>query len=87
MRDLRVFLLMLLGLPALGVQALPQDDEATADEEAVVETDAADADEAPDSDDDELVIDSESYADIEEDDFRPTEEIDADQSIPFPTDI
>jgi len=35
----------------------------------------------------EVVVDDESYIDIEEEDFRPSEEIDADQSIPFPTDI
>jgi hypothetical protein len=32
-------------------------------------------------------VEDESYADTEEDDFRPSEEIPADQSIPFPTDI
>ena len=32
-------------------------------------------------------VDDESYLDIEEDDFRPSEEIPTDQSISFPTDI
>jgi hypothetical protein len=32
-------------------------------------------------------VDDESYVDTEEEDFRPSEEIPADQSIPFPTDI
>jgi hypothetical protein len=32
-------------------------------------------------------IESESYADAEEEDFVPTEDIPADQAIPFPTDI
>ncbi|HEX5787147.1 MAG TPA: hypothetical protein VFY03_03125, partial [Woeseiaceae bacterium] len=31
--------------------------------------------------------DDESYLDIDEEDFRPSEEIPTDQSIPFPTDI
>ena len=36
---------------------------------------------------DETGLDDENYADIEDDDFRPSEDIPADQSIPFPTDI
>jgi hypothetical protein len=87
MRDIRIYLLMLLAFLALGAQALPQDDEPTAEDETATEEADANADVSADSDDEELVIDSESYADIEEEDFRPTEEIDADQSIPFPTDI
>ncbi len=35
----------------------------------------------------EIEIDEGSYIDAEDDDFRPSEEIPADQSIPFPTDI
>ena len=35
----------------------------------------------------EIVIDDGSYLDAEEDDFRPSEEVPLDQSIPFPTDI
>lgn len=38
-------------------------------------------------DTDEIDVDDGSYLDSEEDDFRPSEEIGADQSIPFPTDI
>ena len=87
MRDIRIYLLMLLGGLALGAQALPQDDTES-DEETTAEAGPAEAAETPENDDDEeLVIDEESYVDIEEEDFRPTEEIDADQSIPFPTDI
>ncbi len=36
---------------------------------------------------DEIELDEGSYIDAEDDDFRPSEEIPADQSIPFPTDI
>ena len=35
----------------------------------------------------EIDVDDGSYIDAEEDDFRPSEEISADQSITFPTDI
>ena len=35
----------------------------------------------------EVEIDETSYLDTEEEDFRPSEEIGADQSIAFPTDI
>ena len=39
----------------------------------------------PDTDD--IDVDDGSYLDADEDDFRPSEEIPADQSIPFPADI
>ena len=45
-------------------------------------TPAADDDVAADA-----PVDDTSYIDIEEEDFRPSEEIPADQSIAFPTDI
>ena len=35
----------------------------------------------------EIDVDDGSYLDAEEEDFRPSEEVPADQSIPFPTDI
>ena len=87
MRHIRIHLLMCLAVLASGAEAMPQEDEPTAEEETATEAADAGADASADSEDEELVIDSESYADIEEEDFRPTEEIDADQSIPFPTDI
>lgn len=45
--------------------------------------------EAPTDDamDEEIDVDDGSYIDGEDDDFRPSEEIPADQSIDFPTDI
>jgi hypothetical protein len=55
----------------------PETVESTAPEPAT--------DEAEDSND--IDVDDGSYLDGEEDDFRPSEEIGADQSIPFPTDI
>lgn len=42
---------------------------------------------AADESDDDSDLDEESYRDAEEDDFVPTEDIPADQAIPFPTDI
>ena len=53
------------------------------------ETDeSAVAEEEPEAEEiDETGLDDENYADIEDDDFRPSEDIPADQSIPFPTDI
>jgi len=55
----------------------PESVESTAPEPAT--------DEAEDTDD--IDVDDGSYLDGEEEDFRPSEEIGADQSIPFPTDI
>ena len=53
------------------------------DNEEVVTEDPAAAESATE----EIDVDDGSYLDAEEDDFRPSEEIPADQSIPFPTDI
>ena len=53
-----------------------------ADAEPVIE-DYADAEPASE----EIDVDDGSYIDAEEEDFRPSEEIGADQSITFPTDI
>jgi len=35
----------------------------------------------------EIIVDDEFYQDVDDQDFRPSEDIPADQSIPFPTDI
>jgi len=45
------------------------------------------ATESQELDAEDVDVDDGSYLDQEEDDFRPSEEIPADQSIPFPTDI
>ena len=60
------------------------------DTELLEETNEADASEdspvqEPEADD--IDVNDGSYLDEEEEDFRPSEEIPADQSIPFPTDI
>ena len=39
------------------------------------------------ADEEETVVDDEYYQDADDKDFRPSEDIPADQSIPFPTDI
>lgn len=51
-------------------------EEAAAEDSLVQEPEADDID-----------VNDGSYLDAEEEDFRPSEEIPADQSIPFPTDI
>jgi hypothetical protein len=76
----RVLLLMALLMSQAG---WAQDAEPDAgDDEAAAET-TTDAEDDIDVSD----IESESYADAEEEDFVPTEDIPADQAIPFPTDI
>jgi len=54
------------------------------DEASTVEPAADDEVEEPIDDSD---LDETSYADAEEEDFVPTEDIPTDQAIPFPTDI
>ena len=71
--------LLVLATVLLAASAWAQESAAPAEEDEAPE-EAAEAAE-------EIEIDEESYLDIEEDDFRPSEEIGADQSIPFPTDI
>jgi hypothetical protein len=58
-------------------------DSAPGDETDTPET----AEEASENQDDDLDLEDESYRDAEEEDFVPTEDIPADQAIPFPTDI
>jgi hypothetical protein len=61
-----------------------------AEPDAAAEADTEQPAAAPDADEDEGAtpeIEDQSYLDIEEDDFRPSEEIPTDQSITFPTDI
>ena len=74
-------LLLLFAAASAGAQDSVPSDEA----EAPDATEAAD--EASDAQEDDLDLDEESYADAEEEDFVPTEDIPADQAIPFPTDI
>ena len=79
-RYLLTVLLLLVGASAWTQDSAPGD-----------ETDAPDApekaEEASEEQDEDLDLEDESYADAEEEDFVPTEDIPADQAIPFPTDI
>jgi hypothetical protein len=43
--------------------------------------------EEEEAEEEEIVVDDEFYQDVDDKDFRPSEDIPADQSIPFPTDI
>jgi hypothetical protein len=70
-------LLVLLGVGSVWAQ--DSDPNVDADETEAAQPEAAEEDAAD--------LDNESYADAEDDDFRPSEDIPADQSIPFPTDI
>lgn len=43
--------------------------------------------EEEEAEEEEIIVDDEFYQDVDDQDFRPSEDIPADQSIPFPTDI
>ena len=77
-----VMMLMLLYAVPVGAQG-SEDEERTATEIPVEATDADPEDEV----DDELIDDSNEYAEANEDDFIPSDEVTYEQSIPFPTDI
>ena len=99
MRRLLTHLLLIwlaAALPALAQEASPENDpaapaESEADADATVAESDADAEEEGEP---EIDLDDPAFADLDEqnyeepeDDFVPTEEIPADQAIPFPTDI
>ena len=79
-RYLLTILLLLASASAWAQDSAPAEE---ADAPDTTET----ADEASDAREDDLDLDEESYADAEEEDFVPTEDIPADQAISFPTDI
>lgn len=78
-------LIMLLAVTAWSQDAEVPDDTEPVEQTAAEEVEPVDEDE--DEEIDETGLDDQNYADIEDDDFRPSEDIPADQSIPFPTDI
>ena len=55
-------------------------DPATTESESAAEPEPVEAAEEP-------VVDDEYYQDVDDKDFRPSEDVPADQSIPFPSDI
>ena len=77
---LLTILLLLAGAGAWAQDDAPQGEGETREAGETVE-------EAADEQDGDLDLDEESYLDAEEEDFVPTEDIPADQAIPFPTDI
>lgn len=72
---------MLLALVASAQDEAPADITATAEVDDTTTEDQADAGEVEDAD-----LDEQSY-EQDEDDFIPSEEIPADEPIPFPTNI
>jgi hypothetical protein len=79
---MRKLLLLMLGA-TIFFSAMAQEESEPLEEDAEqVEAAQNDEDEA-----DEPIVDDEFYQDIDDEDFRPSEDIPADQSIPFPTDI
>jgi len=79
-RYLLTVLLMIAGASAWAQDSSPSDGSEAPDAEETAE-------ETTDAEEDDLDLDEESYQDAEEEDFVPSEEIPADQAIPFPTDI
>ena len=71
--------------------ALPGAATAQEDSESVPEATEQDQldpqSEEEEAEEEEIVVDDEFYQDADDKDFRPSEDIPADQSIPFPTDI
>ena len=65
------------------------DADAVAEDEQIETT--PELDETEDAEDaeevDEAVVDDEFYQDVDDQDFRPSEDVPADQSIPLPSDI
>ena len=74
-----LFLVLLTG--GFASPAWAQEDE-SAEPAEPAETAEVDQAAAP-----EPVVDDEYYQDVDDKDFRPSEDIPADQSIPFPSDI
>ena len=75
-----VLTILLLAAAAWAQDSAPGD-------EAEGQESAETAEEAADEQAEDLDLDEEDYRDAEEEDFVPTEDIPADQAIPFPTDI
>ncbi len=80
------FLLMILLIGLFAVSAWSQED-LDAEADATVQPETEDEAEADAEEQDEKVVDDEFYQDVDDKDFRPSEDIPADQSIAFPTDI
>ena len=79
-RYLLTILLLFLGSGAWAQDSAPDDEAESSDAPEATE-------EASGEPEEDLDLEDESYADAEEEDFVPSEDIPADQAIPFPTDI
>ena len=79
-RYLLTLLLLIAGAAAWAQDSAPEDESAAPEAQEVAEDASADQDDDAD-------LDEENYLDAEEEDFIPSEDIPADQAIPFPTDI
>lgn len=87
---LRRLLAVLLAVVICAAPAVAQEtdnDDASATEGAAESAEATSSDADADADEEEIDVDDGSYLDGEDEDFRPSEEVSADRSITFPTDI
>ncbi|MCH8060626.1 MAG: hypothetical protein IIA11_09235 [Proteobacteria bacterium] len=75
--------LVLILTSIFAVTAWSQDSKTDSDTDTI----ATPQEQIEDEEQDDADLDEENYLDAEEDDFRPSESISADQSIAFPTDI
>ncbi len=87
MRQL-IILLSALFLAAVSWSQEAEDPAADTEAETSEPTEATEPTEVSDDDEDDSDLDEQGYAgEEEEDDFIPSQEVTADQSIPFPVDI
>ena len=82
----RLLFLSIVGGVLLAASGWAQDASVPEEASEDAEKEAAESP-AQEPDTDDIDVDDGSYLDADEDDFRPSEEIPADQSIPFPADI
>ena len=85
----RFSLMILLSIMvALSAWAQDEADSGTKElEQTESETEPEAEPEAEPEEPEEPAVDDEFYQDVDDEDFRPTEDVPADQSIAFPTDI
>ena len=83
-----IILLSALFLASASWSQEAEDPAADTEAEASETSETSDASEASDEEEDDSDLDEQGYAgEEEEDDFIPSKEVTADQSIPFPVDI
>jgi hypothetical protein len=89
LRRLFAAFLVALMCAASAIAQEAEGDDASTTEDTAEETAESAASTSGDADVDEeqVDVDDGSYLDAEDDDFRPSEEVSADRSITFPTDI